>query len=861
MYIKEITKIIKEAAQATNGISWIEFRHFQVFTTTQSAARASLNRYVRPSSYIVRRRVTALCKIPKHLTTVYRQNNRMKSTTSQTSSPSVDLYDQDRYSIPDDELSSVSSSINTSVDGATTASMETDENTSQASSGSGSAVAKKPKVTQPPSNSFDPHKHGMESLHGRNMPDVQKACLQMADDVSITSSAYRRRVPLTTLATAEDFPSADILQRQTNDLTQTEDTSGEKSKLHRSTHTSSLKLAVSSSQDSNTSQSSDLSYAKSTKKPNSSNVASNRSELRSTTSQLATPVLPSSSKIAELSSTTFFTYRAQLTFGLSTHPDGVNVAKYFRRWIYSCSESIDNFTLVPYEDEKGIQISSLDQVPEDNADFYTTYYHNHRVLNHGNLTGMVQFQCSTPWARIKSPNHPFFNWLRLNKVYLNQTKFKTSSLVPCGFLLGAHPGHMRRDEAESELGVSLGFPVNEELPFQLSSRSVSVPVQDGKSERFAFQAVVVETSTQQAASLRERFFSLGDPKQVQQKFPYTGRYQFVPFLKTKEWTVQKILSLARLHVKIVQDLRPIFLSNLQDIHNSIDNGGTTLMQGFYGMQYTLPLGDAPPEPEPLLHSIHNTGKQYTKVALVPTCHYDSALTQLSAIHSILTSYISNEYLDRVFVGSMQAGITGQQIDSVSSCNSAAYATELLKQYNPQDGVDLPEVTPTKRFRQVPLSYAAAAGKDITADTPTDTSKATVSSVTSADLDNLFDKMKKYVAGSTNTTGINIEELELRFSKSTQEIQAVREQLSTTVSSLTDRVEVLAAELKTQNAKLSDDIQRQNVVILGMQQQFQNSLADFSTKLQHLYSTAGDKPTTVTPSAPTRNQGPWGTREK
>jgi hypothetical protein len=122
-------------------------------------------------------------------------------------------------------------------------------------------------------------------------------------------------------------------------------------------------------------------------------------------------------------------------------------------------------------------------------------------------------------------------------------------------------------------------------------------------------------------------------------------------------------------------------------------------------------------------------------------------------------------------------------------------------------------------------------------------------------------MKKYVAGSTNTTGINIEELELRFSKSTQEIQAVREQLSTTVSSLTDRVEVLAAELKTQNAKLSDDIQRQNVVILGMQQQFQNSLADFSTKLQHLYSTAGDKPTTVTPSAPTRNQGPWGTREK
>ncbi len=312
---------------------------------------------------------------------------------------------------------------------------------------------------------------------------------------------------------------------------------------------------------------------------------------------------------------------------------------------------------------------------------------------------------------------------------------------------------MRRDEAESELGVSFGFSAKQELPFQLSSRSVSVPIQDGKPERFAFQAVVVETSTQQAASLREKFFSLGDPKQVQQKFPYTGRYQFVPFLKMKEWTVQTILSLARLHVKIVQDLQPIFLSNLQDIHNSIDNGGTTLMQGFYGMQYTLPMGDAPPEPEPLLHSIHNTGKQYTKVALVPMCHYDSALTQLSAIHSILTSYISKEYLDRVFVGSMQAGITGQQIDSVSSCNSAAYAMEFLNKYNPQDGDDLP-VTPIKRFRSVPLSYAAATSNDPTTDNPTDTSKATVSSVTSADLDQLFDKMKQYIAGSTATAGVN-----------------------------------------------------------------------------------------------------------
>jgi hypothetical protein len=73
---------------------------------------------------------------------------------------------------------------------------------------------------------------------------------------------------------------------------------------------------------------------------------------------------------------------------------------------------------------------------------------------------------------------------------------------------------------------------------------VSVPILEGKPERFVFQAVVVETSTQEAASLREKFYSLGNPMQVQQQFPYTGKYQFVPFLKTKEWTVQKILNLA-----------------------------------------------------------------------------------------------------------------------------------------------------------------------------------------------------------------------------------------------------------------------------------------------------------------------------
>lgn len=79
----------------------------------------------------------------------------------------------------------------------------------------------------------------------------------------------------------------------------------------------------------------------------------------------------------ESTSVAFYTYRAQLTFGLPQSTEGFNVAKYFRWWGFSSCESIDNFSLIPYDDEKGQQISSLDQVPEENPDFYSAYYHNH----------------------------------------------------------------------------------------------------------------------------------------------------------------------------------------------------------------------------------------------------------------------------------------------------------------------------------------------------------------------------------------------------------------------------------------------------------------------------------------------------
>jgi len=97
-------------------------------------------------------------------------------------------------------------------------------------------------------------------------------------------------------------------------------------------------------------------------------------------------------------------------------------------------------------------------------------------------------------------------------------KFKTSTLVVCGFLVGAHPGHLHHEEAEAELKVRLGLP--QEFPFQLNSRTISVPMTAAKnSKRYLFPAVVIETSTKQAKLLREAFFSLPKPVVAVASYP------------------------------------------------------------------------------------------------------------------------------------------------------------------------------------------------------------------------------------------------------------------------------------------------------------------------------------------------------
>ncbi len=719
---------------ANNEISRSEIRHCQVFHPTKRVGRAATSLYVPTPSNNAPGSTPSITD-PQSPSTFFNKNITMSFLNSPDSSQ-MDLYDQDKYSIPDDELRSVDSSTQSSdgEDGNTSMTEETDRHKkpmaynpndalppksveTERSNPSGwttltsrkhQAATKKHKPMETPSP-FDPRLSDRELPHlgGRTMGEIQDALAQNKTDIvrskstkmnnpsdmsppasprpseqedysipdddlrstTSTTSSYRARVPLTTVepevyARPQDKRLKVPTKICLDDQRQQDEQIKKKSKValqptpkfgHQNITTTDI-------------------------------VGYNQSPTPQADSiqQQSQPTLPSGPTNYD-SKNTYYTYRAQLTFGLKPTKSGVNVADLFNKWLENSCTHLGNFSLLPFDEDKGQQIMSLSQVPEDNASFYTKYFFNHRVLNHGNLTGMVYFQCSVPWTQVKSAKSSYFQWLKEHNVYLNQTKFKTATLVACGFLVGAHPGYLRRDEAEEELTRSLES-TKDEVQFQLTARTISVPIQEGKPERYTFQAVVVETATSTAAKLREKFFSLGNPLEAKLNYPYTGHYQFVPFLHTKEWTVPKILRLAKLHVSIVQDLKPIFLGNLKNIHNTIDNDGTTLLQGFYGMSYsTLSSNTAPARTVPLLHSVHNTGSKTTKTALVSQALFQEALNQLSTLHDILSNNIPESFHGNVFIDSARATIIGRSADTISSCNYALYATQLLENFNPQEG--------------------------------------------------------------------------------------------------------------------------------------------------------------------------------
>jgi hypothetical protein len=90
----------------------------------------------------------------------------------------------------------------------------------------------------------------------------------------------------------------------------------------------------------------------------------------------------------------------------------------------------------------------------------------------------------------KKPDEDNFKWLHVNKVFLNHTKFKTDTLVPCGFLLSALPGFSCHNEAELDFKTNIS-PENSPVPLQLSLQSVSVALSSCTTNRLASRSLLL----------------------------------------------------------------------------------------------------------------------------------------------------------------------------------------------------------------------------------------------------------------------------------------------------------------------------------------------------------------------------------
>ena len=82
----------------------------------------------------------------------------------------------------------------------------------------------------------------------------------------------------------------------------------------------------------------------------------------------------------------------------------INVAILFSRLLANAIKAVPDFSLLPYDDQKGQQVTTTTQLPDKNSEFYAAYYKNHRVLQHENLSGMISFICSSSLTDLKKAN-------------------------------------------------------------------------------------------------------------------------------------------------------------------------------------------------------------------------------------------------------------------------------------------------------------------------------------------------------------------------------------------------------------------------------------------------------------------------
>jgi len=122
-----------------------------------------------------------------------------------------------------------------------------------------------------------------------------------------------------------------------------------------------------------------------------------------------------------------YTYLAKLDFTkfpkiTTTGSPLVSIPSCILKWIATTCILSSMFELLPYDEDndstKGHPITHGDQLPTNDTQAYTTYYHNHRITPGKQLTSMVWFSTSLLWGKIKEQNKSYFNWLQTEGIYL-----------------------------------------------------------------------------------------------------------------------------------------------------------------------------------------------------------------------------------------------------------------------------------------------------------------------------------------------------------------------------------------------------------------------------------------------------------
>ncbi len=289
----------------------------------------------------------------------------------------------------------------------------------------------------------------------------------------------------------------------------------------------------------------------------------------------------------------------------------------------------------------------------------------------------------------------------------------------------------------------------------------------------------------------------------------------------------------------MNDLKPLYLENLQDIHHIINEEGNSLLHGMLSLQHT--------NGSPLSHSMHNTGQGKLKILLVKSTHSLAVIEQLGSIHEILYPKVPVPCHTNVFLPSARVALMSRQNNTISSCNYSSFANDLISTYTSHT-LDNDTTSPPKRPRVVHLSYSAAVStvSVTTPSTPKPTiAHSTVSSLTTQDLDALFERMKPYIRSEASSSNITIEELEDKMKHSHAEVLSIHEGLNTSIQDLSLRLETISSRME-----------RQNSIILGMENNFKDTLSDFSTKLKELHDYI-KKTSTPTSMAPTSKNVHWG----